>query len=154
MNYITVKPRHKRKHADFFFPHIGNVLNEMMRTSVSDIVKADTDQLKNTIPAVNVIEYVDHYLLEMAIPGMSKKDIEINVAEDKLVISAENKGKNADKKYSLKEFYYNSFKRSFNISEGIDQEEIVASFKNGILSIKLGKKKEEIKKGPKKIKIS
>ena len=154
MNYVTVNPRRNRKNSDFLFPHFGNILNEVMRTSVSDIIKADSDKTKFTVPAVNVKELADQFLLEMAIPGLNKKDININVEGEKLIISAELPMPETSNNYALKEFNYNSFKRSFTLPESVDQSKINANFMTGILTISMAKKEEKVDKGPQKIKIS
>jgi HSP20 family protein len=151
MNYVTVKPRRNKRSNEFLFPHFGNILNEMMRTSVSDIVSADTSKIKYTVPAVNVKEMKDQFILEMAVPGLGKKDIDISIEEDKLIISSETEKEETKEKYALKEFNYSKFKRSFTLTDTIDRENINATFKNGILTITLTKKEEE---EPKKVKIS
>jgi len=106
-------------------------------------------------PAVNIIEDDKAYMLELAVPGMSKNDIKIEIEKDLLIISSEQKEskETSDKGYSRREFGYQSFCRNFTIPENADSEKINASYKNGILQIEIPKAKEDVKVN-KVIKIS
>jgi len=111
-----------------------------------------------SIPAVNVREHKNNFEIEVAAPGFSKKDFEVSIEDDILNISAENKmeTEKEDENYSRREFYYNSFERSFSLPKNVDlKKRIKANYDNGVLMIHLEKleaaKKLEHKK---KIKIS
>jgi HSP20 family protein len=112
------------------------------------------ERYEGNIPAVNIKEDNDKFVLEMAAPGMKKNDFHISVEKDVLTISSERKEEKEEKKdnYARREFYYNSFSRSFNLPESIDLENIKADYKNGILNIVLPKKEET--KVSREIKIS
>jgi HSP20 family protein len=112
------------------------------------------EKFEGTIPAVNIKEDNDKFVLEMAAPGMKKNDFHINVEKDVLTISSEHKEEKEEKKenYARREFYYNTFSRSFNLPENINLEGIKADYKNGILNIVLPKKEET--KVSREIKIS
>ena len=102
----------------------------------------DEEKFEGTVPAVNIIEDNDRFRLQ------------INVEKDVLTISSEKKEekKGKDDNYARKEFYYNSFSRSFNLPETIDVESIKADYKNGILNVVLPKKEEA--KVTREIKVS
>src|ERR1043166_4782390 len=71
-------------------------------------------------PAVNVKENEKEFLLDVAAPGIDKKDIHVHVENDMLVIEGENKYENEDKQgdqYTRREFGYTSFNRSFRLPE-------------------------------------
>ena len=111
-----------------------------------------------TAPAVNVAEEDMAFKIEMAVPGLSRKDFRIDLENDVLTISSdrkENKENKEDKKhnYMRREFSYNTFKRSFQLPETIDQENIKASHDAGILTIQLPKKEEVVQKAAKQIEI-
>jgi HSP20 family protein len=110
----------------------------------------------SSTPAVNVREEDKNYILDLAIPGVDKKDLKIEINEDVLTISSEMKNESEENRdgYSRKEFSYSSFSRSFNIPENVNREKIEASYKDGILSVALPKQKEERNKITKKIEIS
>ncbi len=106
-------------------------------------------------PAVNIVEDDNEYKIEVAVPGMSKKDFNINLEDDVLTISREqNENKEEDNlRYMRREFSYSTFKRSFQLPDTVDQENIKASHDSGIISIHLPKKKEDVQKTQKQIEI-
>jgi len=91
----------------------------------------------------------DHYLLQADIPGFHKEDIDLDVKEGVLTITAAqeevretpDEEKEKDPRYLCRERRYGSFRRSFDIS-GIQEEGITASYDNGVLSLKLPKMPE------------
>ena len=107
-------------------------------------------------PAVNVVEDNNEFRIDVASPGLSKSDFNIDLNDDLISISAEKEIEKdeSERKYMRREFNYNSFKRSFQLPDSVDQEKISASHAEGILSVHLPKKEEEISKGPKTIDIS
>ena len=110
----------------------------------------------STSPAVNIAEDDQEFRIEVAVPGMARKDFRIDLEDDVLTISSEQKENKEDDKgtYMRREFSFNSFKRSFQLPESIDTENIKASSNAGILSIQLPKKEEMVQKAPKQIEIS
>ena len=108
----------------------------------------------NSLPAVNIEEKEDKYILEMAAPGKSKKDFNIELDNDLLMISSEIKEENQtedkERNFTRREFSYESFKRSFTLPETIDTTKIKAAYKNGVLSLDLPKR-EEAKTQPKRM---
>jgi HSP20 family protein len=107
-------------------------------------------------PAVNIIEENDGFRIEVAAAGLSKEDFKIHLEDDVLTVSAEKEQdeKDAQGKYTRREFNYTSFKRSFRLDETIDQERVEAEHKDGILNIRLSKREDSVKQGPKSIEIS
>jgi len=96
----------------------------------------------NWVPAMNVKEHKDNFEIEVSAPGFSKKDFEVTIEDDVLTISAENKkeSKKEDDDYSRREFFYNSFKRSFTLPKSADlKKKIKANYENGVLTIHLEK---------------
>lgn len=108
-----------------------------------------------TTPAVNIIEEDKEFRIDVAAPGLTKKDFKIDLNDDVLTISSERKEENEVTKdrYMRREFSYNSFSRSFTLPETIEQDKIKAEHGEGILKIHLPKKEEVVKKGPKSIEI-
>lgn len=101
-------------------------------------------------PAVNIIESETDYKIEMVAPGKTKEDFKISINENLLTISSEKEEskEEANEKYTRREFSYNSFTRSFRLSELADSEKIAAQYSDGILKITIPKKeiiKPEIK---------
>lgn len=109
-----------------------------------------------TLPKVNIRETADEYFVEMAVPGMKKSDFQIELDNKTLVISNEKEEEQETKEdnYTRREFGYSSFKRSFSLPETVNEEEIKAEYKDGILSLHLPKREEAKQKPPRSIKIS
>ena len=109
-----------------------------------------------SMPAVNIREDEKRFTLELAVPGIDKKDLKIDISEDILTISSESKNESEDNRdgYKRKEFSYSSFSRSFQIPENVSKEKIDASYKDGVLSVVLPKMEEEKNKISRQVKIS
>jgi HSP20 family protein len=114
-----------------------------------------TSGYKHHSPAVNVIEDEKSYRIEVAAPGLSRKDFMIELEDNVLTISTENKENKKDQQanYLRREFNYQSFKRSFQLPETIDQESILANHEAGILIVNLPKREEVLQKAPKQIEV-
>ena len=109
----------------------------------------------NHTPAVNVIEDEKAYRIEMAVPGLSRKDFQLEVEDDVLTISTEKKENKKEQKanYLRREFNYQSFKRSFQLPETVDQDAIQANHDSGVLTVNLPKREEVVQKAPKQIEV-
>ena len=99
-----------------------------------------------SVPSVNSIENNDSFEIDLAVPGMKKEDFTIELNDKVLVISSENSNTIENDKMRLNEFNFSSFQRSFRVPDSVDQDKIKANYKNGILKIKLPKRKESISK--------
>jgi HSP20 family protein len=110
----------------------------------------------SSMPAVNIKEDDKKYSLELAVPGIDKKDLKIDINEDVLTISSETRHENEENKdgYKRKEFSYSSFCRSFYIPENVNRDNIEANYKDGILTVGLPKQEEEKSKITRQISIS
>jgi len=118
------------------------------------------NQLKSTDskgnrPAVNVSEDEKGYTIQVAVPGIAKDDFNLEIESDVLTISTEQKENKDEQKQNFlrREFNYQSFKRSFQLPETIDQEQIKANCDAGILTLSLPKMEEEIQKAPRQIEV-
>ena len=122
------------------FPTVSNMMDDWFNNDL--FLKPVTRT--ELFPAVNVKETDTEYILEFAVPGMSKEDFEISIDNGMLVISAEKSMETdeSDDNYTRREFNYHSFSRSFWLPEMIDEENIKASYENGVLTISIEKVKE------------
>ncbi|HEX9825456.1 MAG TPA: Hsp20/alpha crystallin family protein [Flavobacteriaceae bacterium] len=109
-----------------------------------------------TLPAVNIKETSDEFVLELAIPGMKKSDFTIDVENKILSIASEVKHEDEETKdhYTRREFGYSSFKRTFTLPDSVESDKVKASYKDGIFMITLPKREEAKQKPPKRIEIS
>ena len=116
-----------------------------------------TNYSNATLPAVNVKETEDEYILEVAAPGMSKKDFKVNFQKNVLTISSEKEEEKKEKEdnYTRREFCYQSFQRSFTVpASDVNSDKITACYDDGILSVKLPKREEIKPKPAREIKIT
>ena len=111
---------------------------------------------KSEEPSMNIKETDDNYEIELAAPGYSKKDFEVNIDNGYLNISAQKSESKEEKEenYKCKEFSYDSFERSLLLPESVKEEDVKAKYKDGILSFNLTKKEEAKKHSPKVIEVS
>ena len=149
--YNTVKShrRHRghRNHG-LFAPSFGNIINEILNSPLNEVV---TDKPKRySYPPANVIKEDNKYVLSIALPGVSKKDVSISIEKNKLTIKSDMEDGNADVKFRLREFNYAKFERSFTLSDDADIDNISAKFEKGILTISIPTLEEA---GPTEIKI-
>ena len=107
-------------------------------------------------PAVNIADNKDSFEVDLAIPGIDKKDIKINLEKNMLSIASEKeeKAENDNKNFTHREFSYNKFCRTFSIPKSVDQNKIIAKYENGILNVVLPKKEEAKLEINKEIKIA
>ena len=133
-----------------------------MRSLLEDFWNNDTlieDRFWNTrvnLPAVNIIEKDDKFLIEMAAPGLRKEDFKINIENGILQIDSESQREVEEEKdnYTRKEFNYSSFSRSFTLPENASEENIAANYENGVLKLKIQKLKSETSHKKKQILIA
>ena len=100
-------------------------------------------------PPFNVVKDGDHYIVEVALAGIDKKDLDVEVQENTLSISYDSNKEESDNKL-YRGIAQRSFRRQFSLAE--DVEVTGASFKNGLLQIDLERIIPEEKR-PKQIKI-
>lgn len=98
-------------------------------------------------PAMNIKETDGKYTIEVAAPGLEKEDFKVSVKDGQLTISAEKESSTEEKKenYARREFSYNSFKRSLMLPDNVLEDQIDASYENGMLNITLNKKEMSTK---------
>lgn len=140
-----------------------NSLFPVMNTLFDDIFTRDlwnSNSLSATntsIPAVNIRETNEAFIVEVAAPGMSKDDFSVELDGNLLTISSEKKETNEQKegeRYTRREFSYQSFERSFQLHKDVvDADRIEAKYDNGVLHLTIPKK-EEVKQKSRSIQIN
>jgi HSP20 family protein len=102
------------------------------------------EKIATRTPAVNIAETDNQFEIDLAVPGLSKEDIKINLDKNVLSVSADKKTETVDenKKFTKREYSFNSFSRSFNLPESADQSKIEADYTAGILKLTITKKEE------------
>lgn len=114
-----------------------------------------TDEKVTWMPSVNIKETENEFKIDLAVPGLDKKDFNIEVENDLLVVSGERKEEKVEEneKVTKREFHYGSFKRSFTLPEIADGDKINASYNNGVLSLSIAKKEEAKQKAKRQISV-
>lgn len=123
---------------------VDHTINEVFK----DWAWPSLNEKTPNVPAVDVVEQDDNYLVRVDLPGFDKKDIKISVEDNVLTISAEknNENKHDQKGYKYCERRSGKFFRSFKLTEGVDGGKITASYKDGVLDIIIPKKEETLAK--------
>lgn len=130
--------------------------NSFLPELLNNFIESDDISNSNCIsePAVNVSENNDSFLLELAVPGMKKEDIKVDVENKELKIAANN-GLNGDKNnYVRREFLYGDFEKVFEMPDSVNTDEISASMENGVLTVTMPKREEAKVKPAREISIA
>ena len=153
MTRLIVNPQHLNR-DEFLTPfdRIFDLLMEKQFPTFQQEVGVSFN--KGAYPKVNVYEYDDKLGIIAEIPGLDKKNVSVEVEDNVLTISGDKHGFEDDgAKCITRELKHSSFKRSFNLGDTLDGDDISASFKDGMLSVSIPKKEPELPK-KKMVKIS
>ena len=132
---------------DDFLTPFDKMFDQMVETQFPDVVKSVgvKPYAGSAYPKVNVYEYEDKIGIVAEIPGLNKKQLNVEVEEGVLTISGDKHSTFNDDgaKVIRRELKQSSFKRSFELGELLNGEDISASFKDGILSVSIPKTEPE-----------
>ena len=121
----------------------NHLVDDLLKVN-KQVNKADSD----FTPKANIIENDEFFEIQLALPGYSKKDIEINIQEGILEIQSD-KNYNSTKeagKFKVRQIENGKFSRSFYLPEDVLEDKIKAIFDNGILNLQIPKDLAEPKK--------
>ncbi|MCB0588625.1 MAG: Hsp20/alpha crystallin family protein [Phaeodactylibacter sp.] len=139
------------------FPALPQFFDDLFTKDFFDWGVQNNSTTDTTIPAVNVIESHDSFTVEMAAPGMSKKDFQIELENEVLKITSRKEVEKEVKegeRFTRREFSYQSFVRTFHLPKSVvDDSKIKASYENGILRILIPKREEAKLPAPRRIEI-
>jgi len=116
------------------------VFSGLFRDFENDFFR-NSETERGDIPAVNITEEDKQFVLQMAAPGLKKEDFKINLDNQVLTVSKEQKKENdeGNDNYMRREFFFNTFSRSFALPKTIVFDKINADYKDGILTVTLPK---------------
>jgi HSP20 family protein len=139
------------------FPSLPSLLEDFFNRDWADSTLANRNY-SATLPAVNVRETNEEYIIDVAAPGMKREEFKVELDNSVLTISAQREEKREsqgeDEAYTRREFNYQSFQRSFTLPENkVEGEKIAARYSDGILHISVPKKDEAKVKPVKRIAI-
>lgn len=131
MSHLLWKPR------TFMSPLFSELMND-------DFLRSGSAVSKTTLPAVNIQETAEGWKLDLAVPGIPKEKIKIQLDNTLLTVSAEHTEEKTEEKPEIKlhrqEFGYFSFSRSFTLPENIQTDGITARHEDGVLKLFLPKR--------------
>ncbi len=133
------------------FSTLQDRMNRLFRDNYGDREEALTTS--SFAPPVDVYEDEHHVTLNIEVPGIDEKDIDVRVENNVLTVHGERKFEKEQKEENFRrvERQYGSFTRSFTLPNTVDTENILANYSKGILKIQLAKKAEA---KPKQIKVN
>lgn len=144
--------------SNSFFPTVSQFFDDSFSRNLFDWGTQNHSSTNTTIPSVNIIENNDGFMVEMAAPGMSKKDFEIQLDNETLTISSQKemeKEIKEDARYTRREFSYQTFKRSFLLPKSVvDVSKIKARYEEGLLRVMIPKKEVAKALPPRQIEIA
>jgi HSP20 family protein len=131
---------------------LQNEMNRLFGSVFDTPPQGNGGTLRRWMPAMDLVETADHFVLRADLPGMSEEDVNIEVEERVLTISGERKAEQAESKdgYHRVERAFGSFSRSLTLPEGVDTEAVSASFDRGVLEVRIPKPEQ---RKPRKISI-
>jgi len=138
------------------FSAIPALVDDFLGRELFNWDNSNFSSTQTTVPAVNIKETEDSFGVEVAAPGLEKKDFKIQLENNLLTISSQKEiqEENQHEGYSRREFSYQSFQRSFVLPKDVVNDEgIVARYENGLLQLIIPKKEEAKQKGPRLIEI-
>ena len=106
---------------------------------------AQTSSTTNS-PAANIRREEAAYVIEMAVPGLGKENIQIEVNNDQLIISAKEMQNETTPNFVRREFDYTGFKRTFRLHKNANTDALQASFNQGLLTIVVPDREPETRK--------
>jgi HSP20 family protein len=127
-------------------PTFSGFFDDFFTRDLTDWGYRNNSTTNTTLPAVNIIESNESFLVEMAAPGMTKKDFHIELNNEVLKITSQKEERNELKegeRYTRCEYSYQSFERSFHLPKSvIDEGKIKATYQDGVLRVMIPKREE------------
>jgi HSP20 family protein len=123
---------------------LQNEMNRLFNTVFDTPSPSNAGTLRRWMPAMDLVESGDHFVLRADLPGMSEEDVKIEFEDGTLTVSGERKAEHEEKEegYYRVERAFGSFSRSLTLPKGIDADAVSASFDRGVLEIRIPKPEE------------
>jgi len=120
-------------------PKFPNIIERFFGKNITRDNSGDVEVA--TVPSVNISDANKAFEVNVALPGLDKKDVKVEIQNNCLVISSEKQYENEEKNknWIRKEYGYASFQRIFQLPEEADPDKVHAEMKNGVLTIKVAK---------------
>jgi HSP20 family protein len=132
---------------------LQNEMNRLFNSVFDTPLPNGSTGVRRWIPAMDLVETEDDFVLRADLPGLSEGDVNIELEDSVLTVSGERKSEHEERKegYYRVERASGSFSRSLTLPEGVNADAIKASFEKGVLEIRIPKPEE---RKPRKVAIS
>lgn len=133
--------KYGRPETDLFGKRFSDIMDEFFSDAVAN-------RRSSFSPGIDISETETQYVIDVELPGIEKKDIDLNIENNRLTISGERKFEKTEdgKQYHRVETSYGTFSRSLQLPENVNPDSIKASYKDGILNVSIDKSEEKLKK--------
>lgn len=135
---LSADPVAANQNFDDDFKKMNEYINAMVKSHLNTQYFNDM-----SFPKVDMTDNKDSYTLKFDMAGIAKEDIKLSIDQNNiLTVEGERKSQKEekDKSFVRQEIYYGKFKRSMQLPENADQDKLSSEYKNGILTVTLGKK--------------
>jgi HSP20 family protein len=134
------------------FSTLQNEMNRLFNTVFDTPAANGGSTLRRWMPAMDLVETADHFVLRADLPGLSEEDVNIELEDRVLTISGERKAEHELSKegYHRVERAFGTFSRALTLPEGIDPDAVAATFDRGVLEVRIPKPEE---RKPRKVSI-
>ena len=135
------------------FSTLQNEMNRLFNTVFDSPSPGNGGTLRRWMPAMDLVETDDHFVLRADLPGLSEEDVKIELEDTTLTITGERKAEHEsrDEGYYRLERAFGSFARTLQLPKGIDPESVSAGFDRGVLEVRIPKPEE---RKPRRIEIA
>ena len=122
---------------------LQNEMNRLFSTAV-DSTSGGSGAMRRWIPAMDLVERDDEFVLRADLPGMKEEDVSVEFEDNVLSISGERKAEHEEREegFHRVERAFGAFARTLTLPKGIDPEAITAEFKDGVLEVRIPKPEE------------
>ena len=133
--------------------------NRFSPSTLDNWLTSDWFQARETLgastwPAVNIQETDKAFILELAAPGLSKDDLQVDIENDLISLASQvEQSTEQTANYSIREYQFAAFRRTFSIPENVNSKKIDAQYSDGVLTVTLPKKDDAVQETKKSIRI-
>jgi HSP20 family protein len=134
------------------FSTLQNEMNRLFNTVFDSPSPSNGGTMRRWMPAMDLVESGDHFVLRADLPGLSEEDVRIELEDTTLTISGERAAEHEskDEGYYRLERAFGAFSRTLQLPKGIDPESVAASFDRGVLEVRIPKPEQ---RKPRRIEI-
>jgi HSP20 family protein len=132
---------------------IQNEMNRLFNTFFNESTPTGRGAQARWLPAMDLIETGDHYVLRADLPGLSDEDVNVELEDNVLTISGERKIEREQEQagYHRLERAFGAFSRSLTLPDGVDADGVEAHFDRGVLEVRIAKPEQ---KKPRRVQIN